>query len=148
MGDISLSHPSDSLFEAGDYATIIDNYYKVKDKASVYELIGALYALGSPIESYKQLLAEVYYYNNKLYGNAAAAFYHAYNDAEAWLYYLSFPKNKRLVDSLILDVYRQENVTAPQYGQKLFRYLIDYQYPRILWETHPFSVWKTTTISE
>jgi len=139
VGGISLNHPSDSLFEAGDYATIIDHYYNAADKTSVYELIGALYALGSPIESYKQLLAEVYYYNNSLYGNAAAAFRHANNDAEAWLFYLSFPKNKKLVDSLILDVYQQENVTAPQYGQKLFRYLIDDQYSRMLWNhAHPF----------
>lgn len=60
VGNTSFNHRNDSLFEAGDYATIIDNYYKA-DQTTVYELIGAFYALGSPIESYKQLLTEIYY---------------------------------------------------------------------------------------
>jgi len=126
----------DSLFTAQKYKSInsICQDTSVQKEfpaiAGIY-LIVTYFMLGDTVKSNQLLYKRISNYSDSSQPIADAVFMVGlHSDLLGWLYYRNIPENGRKIDSIIISVYKMENVSEPQYGLQLLNFLITDQVSR------------------
>lgn len=126
----------DSLFAAKKYR-VINSICRDTNVQKEFPAITGIYPivtyfmLGDTLKSNQLLNKRIRNYSKSSHPIADAVFMvDLHSDLLGWLYYRNIPENGRKIDSIIIGVYKMENVSAHKYGLQLLKFLITDQVSR------------------